>query len=80
MVCAPVCEGCTIGSPERGRRKATSASGALAAVDVKDFARHKAGRFQIEDRIDDVGDLADTANRAPATFCSMPIVNLLICF
>jgi hypothetical protein len=38
-------------------------AGALAAVEVKDFARHKAGRFQAEDRIDDVGDLAQTANR-----------------
>ena len=38
-------------------------AGALGAVDVKDCARHKAGRFQVEDRIDDIGDLAHTANR-----------------
>src|SRR5690348_7323071 len=36
---------------------------ALAAVDVKDFARHKAGLFEVEDRVDDVGDLAHPSDR-----------------
>jgi hypothetical protein len=45
------------------RLGAASVARALAAVDVKDFARHKAGRFQIEDRVDDVGNLAHMANR-----------------
>jgi len=35
----------------------------LAAVDVQDFARHEAGPFEIEDRVDDVGDFAQTAYR-----------------
>ena len=38
---------------------------ALAAVDVKDFARHEAGPFQVEDRVDDVGDLAQPADASP---------------
>src|SRR5260370_35793647 len=36
---------------------------ALAAVDVKDFACHEAGRLEVEDRVDDVGDLAYMADR-----------------
>jgi hypothetical protein len=36
---------------------------ALAAVDVQDFARHEAGRLEIEDRVDDVGDLTHMADR-----------------
>jgi len=36
---------------------------ALAAVNVKDFARHEAGRLEVEDRADDVGDLAHMAQR-----------------
>jgi hypothetical protein len=35
---------------------------ALAAVDMKDFARHEAGRLEVEDRADDVGDLAHAAD------------------
>jgi hypothetical protein len=31
---------------------------ALAAVHVKDFARHEAGLFEVEDRVDDIGNLA----------------------
>ena len=38
-------------------------SRALAAVDVKDFARHKGGPFEIHDGADDVGNLAHTADR-----------------
>jgi len=33
-------------------------AGALAAVDVKDLAGHEARRLKLEDRVDDVGDLA----------------------
>ena len=36
------------------RSSAVSVAGALAAVDVKDFAGHKACRFEIENRPDDV--------------------------
>src|SRR6266446_7633793 len=54
-------------SPRRelpaGHENRTSVSRALPAVDVKDFAGHEAGPFEVEDRVDDVGDLADTADR-----------------
>ena len=40
---------------------AVSVTRALAAVDVKDFAGYEAGRFEVEDRADDVGDLAQMA-------------------
>ena len=36
---------------------------ALAAIDVKDFACHEARPFEVKDRIDDVGDLAQPAHR-----------------
>jgi hypothetical protein len=35
----------------------------LATVDVQDFARHEAGPFEIKDRVDDVGDFAQTVDR-----------------
>src|SRR4029077_6362898 len=44
-------------------RRAASVAPALTTVDVKDFARHEAGRLKVEDRVDDVGDLAHMANR-----------------
>ena len=31
---------------------------ALSAIDVKDFARHETGRFQVENRLHDVTDFA----------------------
>ena len=37
-------------------------AGALAAVDVEDFAGHEAGPFEIEDRVGDVRDLAQPAD------------------
>jgi hypothetical protein len=43
-----------------------SVARALPAVDVQDFARHEAGRLEIEDRFDDVGDFAQTADRVQA--------------
>ena len=43
-------------------RWVTSVAGALTTVDVKDFARHEAGRLKVEDRVDDVGDLAHMAD------------------
>ena len=36
---------------------------ALAAINVNGLARHEAGRFKIEDRADDVEDLAHAAKR-----------------
>src|SRR5262245_63237149 len=36
---------------------------ALAAVDVKDLAGHEARRLEVEDRVDDVRDLAHAADR-----------------
>src|ERR1700676_817320 len=44
-------------------RRAASVARALTTVDVKDFARHEAGRLEVEDRVDDVGDLAHMADR-----------------
>ena len=44
-------------------------TGALAAVDVQDFAGHEAGRFEIEDRIDDVGHFAHVADRVQRAEC-----------
>jgi hypothetical protein len=41
----------------------TSVSRALAAVDVKDFAGHKAGPFEVENRVHDIRDLAHMAAR-----------------
>jgi hypothetical protein len=38
-------------------------AGALPAVDMEDLAGDEAGRLEIEDRLDDVGDLAYTAER-----------------
>ena len=46
-----------------GHQNLTSVASALAAIDVKDFAGHEAGPFEVEDRVDDVGDLAQTADR-----------------
>src|SRR5215470_8006320 len=43
-----------------------SVAGALAAVDMEDFAGHEARLLQIEDRVDDVGDLAQAADRVQA--------------
>jgi len=37
-------------------------AGALAAVDVEDFAGHEARPSEVEDRIDDVGNLAQPAD------------------
>jgi hypothetical protein len=34
-----------------------------AAVDVHNSARHEAGPLEVEDRLEDVGDLAHTAER-----------------
>jgi hypothetical protein len=36
---------------------------ALAAINVNGLACHEAGRFEIEDRVDDVGNLAHAAKR-----------------
>ena len=44
---------------------------ALAAVDVQDFARHEAGRLEVEDGLDNVGDLAETANRVQGSELSV---------
>ena len=38
-------------------------AGALAAVDVKNFARHEAGPLEVKDRVDDIGDLAYVPDR-----------------
>src|SRR5262249_42172606 len=38
-------------------------AGALAAVDVEDFAGHEARRLEVENRFDNVGDLAHMADR-----------------
>jgi hypothetical protein len=35
----------------------------LTAVDLKDFAGHKASPFEVENRVDDVGDPAHAADR-----------------
>ena len=43
---------------------------ALAAVDVKDFARHEGCGIEVEDRADDVGDLAHMADRVRASSCA----------
>src|ERR1700744_4120338 len=40
-----------------------SMAGALAAVDMEDFARHEVRRFEVEDRLDDVGGLAHAPYR-----------------
>jgi len=42
-------------------------AGALASVDVEDFAGHEAGAFEVEDRVDDVGDLAQSADRVQSS-------------
>ena len=38
-------------------------TGALTAIDAKDFTRHEAGRLEAENRVDDVGDLTHMADR-----------------
>jgi hypothetical protein len=43
---------------------------ALTAVDVKDCASHEAGRLQIEDRADDVGNVAHMADWCRASSCA----------
>ena len=53
-------------SPERDaqpRSGTASVAGALAAIDMEDLAGHEARGFEVEDRVDDVGDLAHTADR-----------------
>src|SRR5262245_18862902 len=40
-----------------------SVTGALAAVDMQDLARHEAGLFEIEDGVSDVRHLAHVADR-----------------
>src|SRR6266436_8422670 len=45
------------------QHRSASVAGALTTVDVKDFARHKTGSLEVEDRVDDVGDLAHMADR-----------------
>src|SRR5262245_43780313 len=40
-----------------------SVAGTLAAIDVNGLARHEARRLQIEDRADNLRDLAHTAKR-----------------
>jgi hypothetical protein len=45
-------------------------AGALAAVDVEDFAGHEAGPFEVEDRIDDVGNLAQPADWVQVASCA----------
>jgi hypothetical protein len=35
---------------------------ALTAINMKDFASHKGGRFQVQDGVDHVGDLAHMAD------------------
>src|ERR1700675_3872565 len=44
-------------------RAICSMTSALAAVDVQDFAGHEVCRLEIEDRVDDIGDLAHMADR-----------------
>ena len=44
-------------------RDGWSVAGALAAVDVQDLAGHERGAFEIQDRVDDVADLAHAADR-----------------
>ena|SRR6516165_11714316 len=43
---------------------------ALAAVDVKDFARHEGCRLEVEDRANDVGDLAHMVDGCRASSCA----------
>jgi hypothetical protein len=38
-------------------------TGALAAIDVKDFTGHEVGRLEVQDRVDDIGHLAHMADR-----------------
>jgi hypothetical protein len=47
-----------------------SMAGALATVDVEDFAGHEAGPFEVEDRIDDVGNLAQPADWVQVASCA----------
>jgi hypothetical protein len=44
---------------------------ALPTVDVKDFARHEAGPFEVEDGLDNGGELAETANRVQGSELSI---------
>ena len=37
-------------------------AGALAAVDVQDLVRQEAGRLEVYDRVDNIGDLALSAD------------------
>jgi hypothetical protein len=53
----PVC------GPVRGIAWPRLVPGALAAVDVQDFAGDKRGGFQIHDRVDDVTHLAHLTHR-----------------
>jgi hypothetical protein len=46
---------------------------ALASVDMQDRARHEAGGFQVENRADNVGDLAHMAHWVQG-------VELRVCF
>jgi hypothetical protein len=40
-------------------------TGALTAIDAKDFTRHEAGRLEAENRVDDVGDLTGIMAQTP---------------
>src|SRR5260370_18088843 len=53
-------------------RSGDSVAGTLAAIDVKDLARHEVRRFQIEDRAHDLGDLAHPAKCSFRCSCSSP--------
>src|SRR5260370_16210319 len=48
---------------ERGSADGGSVARALPAVDVEGLSGHEAGRFEIEDGVHDVGDLAHSAER-----------------
>src|SRR6266404_3847496 len=49
-----------------GSRDGGSVARTLAAVDVEGLSGHEAGRFEIEDGVYDVGDLAHSAERVEA--------------
>src|SRR5882762_6708041 len=51
------------GRLERGSADGGSVARALPAVDVEGLSGHEAGRFEIEDGVHDVGDLAHSAER-----------------
>src|SRR6266403_4472771 len=54
------------GRVERGSADGGSVARALPAIDVEGLAGHEGGRFEIEDGVHDVGDLAHSAARVEA--------------